>query len=421
MLLEKIKASMQNLFLFSCLMTALYNTINTALLPININPFLYLTLLLGFMDLLIKIQKRELRFNKYSSIILIYLFFVILSIFLNIDTYNDQSFINILIINFAMIFGLFCINGKKDNYNKSFFIICFFSTFMNLCAFILMFLNIEIAFYGNKLNGIYSNPNLGGQVTLISILILLFFIKDNKNYNNRVILYICLFINVLFLFFNGNKNSFFIFFVLMLFTLLKRVKRIYFVFLVMISCFVIIILLILKNGYISWSLDLNDYTNFEVIVNQLSTERYAIWKESIYLIKNSFWFGYGIDNLQMVAFNNIGDISRIVARGITATHNIILQLFIDGGFFAFITFFIFVFIVLKDMGKSMWKHNLFTYHVFPYTLILCSLLFSFLDIGIINYIEITSYIFWTQLTIILNNKCINKETSECLNLSVSPQ
>lgn len=189
----------------------------------------------------------------------------------------------------------------------------------------------------------------------------------------------------------------------------------------MFGCFAIILLIILKNVYISLSLDINDYTNFEVILNQISTERYAIWKESIYLIKNNFWFGYGIDNLQIAAFTNIGNISRIVSRGITATHNIILQLFIDGGFFAFITFFIFVFIVLKDMGKSMWKHGLFTYDIFPYTLVLCSLIFSFLDIGIINYIEITSYIFWTHLTVVLNNKCMNKETSEPLNLSVSSQ
>lgn len=406
MLIKNVKKNIQILYLISILATSLINTVNLEYLGIGYNPFLYISIILFVVLICMKIAYKDFDHNKHSLFVVLAMFFMGFATLVNIKSYTSSYFLNILIVNLLMIVGLYCLNDKYDFYGKSYLIVITFSNLMSVISFVLYLDNSELAFYGDKLNGLYANPNLGGQVTLLSILCTIYYLKNNIYHRYRLLFIASLILNSLFLIFNFNKNSILILFVLVGFVILKKIikkqtfKLVYvklIFFLIIISVFIYVII------HVSSSLDINNYSELEILVNDLSTERYAIWKESLYLFLRKPVFGYGVYNLNFAAHCYIGDYSRIVVRDITACHNIIIQLLIDGGILLFIFFGCFIFKILKGSIKILLSNNFFSKKAFPYIIIVSCLLFAMLDKGIINYIVPVSYYFWTHCTIVSKN------------------
>lgn len=391
--------SIEYLFLFSSLFASLYNTLNTDLFLFSTNPFLYLSLLLGIFLIFKTITKKQKKFNKYSYLLLGFLIINIIStLFIN-NNINKNSII-ILIVNIIMIVNLYAINSIRE-YKLCYIIIVSFSTILCMISLILAGLDVDFVYYGNKLTGIYANPNHGGQVTLISILILIYSLKKEEY---KIIKIFCLLLNLIFLCFNANRNAILILLLFLFAYIIKKSKLLNLKFIKIGIVLAILLLSIIFLINVTGSLNVNNYSNLELALNKLSTERYAIWKESIYLIKQNFWFGYGLTNLSAIALSEIGAISRIVTRGITATHNVLIQVFIDGGIFSFLLFISFLFLLFKKIVQIVKTGNFFAEKSFVCYLVISSFLFSLLDIGIINYLQLTSFIFWTHSMIILNHK-----------------
>ena len=391
--------NIQSMFLYCTLIACLLNSLS---LPIN--PFLYISMILVICLFVKKVIKREIRLlSKENIIMLAILLLLLISSIFSKYSFNKEAIVLIL-VDIVMICGLFVLNDYFE-YEDIYKIIIGFSVIVIIISFILAFFKYDFVYYGKKFTGIYSNPNLGGQITLISILIL-FYLLNNKKICFRIgILF--LIIHIIFLFLNDNRNAILIICILIIISLFKKIqtkiqKKI---LILLFSILVIISTVFIFNNkkFISSSLNIDEYTKFEVILNDVSTERYAIWKESSYLISNNSFMGCGVNNLQSVAKMEIGNTSRIVIRGITATHNILIQVFIDGGFFTFLLFIIFLLNLLKDVYNLFIKNSLFSVKGFPGTLVIATLLFSFLDIGILNYLILTSYIFWTHSKVITAN------------------
>ena len=206
------------------------------------------------------------------------------------------------------------------------------------------------------------------------------------------------------MYFNKTRSVYFAVILLSIIYIITKCKKNTIITLICISFLSIPVIYIQKNQLFSDSIDINQYTKCEIALNNLSTERYAIWKESLILISKNNYIGYGNGNLNIAASTLLGNNSRIRVRNITATHNIFLQILIDGGIIALLIFFLFLFILLKEVFKILRNNNLFSDEGLPSTLALTALLLTQLDVGIINYLIITSFIFWSQSKLILNSK-----------------
>ena len=385
--------SIRNIFIYSTLFACLTNSLDLSILHISFNPFLYLSLISFILTLLTKIIKKEISFKFDTYLLLFFLFILFLSTGCSIYNYNSNSVV-LLFINFVIIIGLYICNNNL-NFNIIYKMIVWFSTVMIITSFLLFLFNYNFVFYGNKFTGLYTNPNLGSQITMISILIIAFFIK-NDIYDKKInIFFLCT--HLLFLYFNMSKNTYLILLIILLISFFRNKGTKFLLFSFFLFLFLVFFLIIFNRDILfSSSLNISDYTNVEIFLNEISTERYAIWKESIYMIGNSILLGYGINNLSSVASIQIGNFSRIVERNITATHNIFLQVFFDGGIFSFLIFTAFICFITYKIFLILRRNGMFSKKGFPCTLVIASLLFSQLDVGIINYFVITSFIFWTH-------------------------
>lgn len=391
--------SIQKCFVFSALLASLFNSLNLSLFKIPINPFLYLAFFLGIV-LAIKNFNDISRNRKDYNILFLFFIILLISVIFSKFEYNQENII-LIIINFLLIVCIYIFNNELE-YDYVYNTIIIFSTLVSLLSLVLGLINYDGTFIGNKLAGLYSNPNQGGPIVLFSLILLIYKLKKEKERKIIKIILIC--IQLIFLYFNKTRSVYFAVILLSIIYIITKCKKNTIITLICISFLSIPVIYIQKNQLFSDSIDINQYTKCEIALNNLSTERYAIWKESLILITLNNYIGYGNGNLNIAASTLLGNNSRIRVRNITATHNIFLQILIDGGIIALLIFFLFLFILLKEVFKILRNNNLFSDEGLPSTLALTALLLTQLDVGIINYLIITSFIFWSQSKLILNSK-----------------
>ena len=391
--------SIQKCFVFSALLASLFNSLNLSLFKIPINPFLYLAFFLGIV-LAIKNFNDISRNRKDYNILFLFFIILLISVIFSKFEYNQENII-LIIINFLLIVCIYIFNNELE-YDYVYNTIIIFSTLVSLLSLVLGLINYDGAFIGNKLAGLYSNPNQGGPIVLFSLILLIYKLKKEKERKIIKIILIC--IQLIFLYFNKTRSVYFAVILLSIIYIITKCKKNTIIILICISFLSIPVIYIQKNQLFSDSIDINQYTKCEIALNNLSTERYAIWKESLILISKNNSIGYGNGNLNIAASTLLENNSRIRVRNITATHNIFLQILIDGGIIALLIFFLFLFILLKEVFKILRNNNLFSDEGLPSTLALTALLLTQLDVGIINYLIITSFIFWSQSKLILNSK-----------------
>ena len=128
--------SIQKCFVFSALLASLFNSLNLSLFKIPINPFLYLAFFLG----------------------------IVLAI---------KNF------NFLLIVCIYIFNNELE-YDYVYNTIIIFSTLVSLLSLVLGLINYDGTFIGNKLAGLYSNPNQGGPIVLFSLILLIYKLKKEK-------------------------------------------------------------------------------------------------------------------------------------------------------------------------------------------------------------------------------------------------
>lgn len=386
------------LFIYCSLIACLFNSLNIQLWKLPVNPFLYLSVFAGFLLLTKKLTGKELSCNYDSYILFAYIAILIVSALLS-EYGTDKNTITILLINFLLLICLYTIKSRFE-YEKIYFIIVIFSTAVNTISLVLGIMGIDFAYYGDKLTGLYDNPNLGSQVTLISVLILIYYFI-NKKLNQKVCV-LLITIQFIFLYFNASRNSVMALILLFLVYLLKKANKKIVISIIAGIFFCFALIIGNHEKLISESLKFNQYTETEVMLNKLSTERYAIWKESMYIIDHNKLLGCGVGNLQEAALKELGADSRIVVRKIHAAHNVLIQAFLDAGLPGGILLIAYLLVLFNKIFLILKEHKLFSAAGFTCTLILASFFFSLLDIGMMNHYLITSFIFWSHSSGVMN-------------------
>ncbi|MEG0826215.1 MAG: O-antigen ligase family protein [Erysipelotrichaceae bacterium] len=393
--------------LLICLLASIINVINPIIYNMTFNVLWYITVILTTMSVAFSICNKKV-YKKDAFISVLYL--VSISISTILSNYDFNLFkIAGLIINAILMFYVFYLDNSKTHENLFvlFIYISFAFTIISLCLY--LFPNIFSQFYvGTKFAGIYVNPNIGGQIAALSIIISIYYInKSNYKY-----FFSCnVIVQFIYILLCECRTAWFGLIITIALYLLLKVKNklklnlnkrnkkiaICTIFILFFS------LLINVPAQISSSFKVEEYTKFEKIVNDMSTSRYSIWKESSALILKNPLFGYGVGSLNEAAIDMFGESSIIAERNYMNAHNFIIQILLDGGIVALLIFTYLLYKVLKRLILYITINQDEYINMISYVIIL-SVCISLLDYGIVDYLSPLSLFFWIGCSKILHYK-----------------
>lgn len=263
---------------------------------------------------------------KMIFYIFMFEFLIFISTIIN-NGYLDRALIDMVsVIAFCIIIYM-GIQNNVINLFKSLSILCTILMFINLFSMILYPNGIPADLYTNKLNPIFFMTTDNGTGVFIITTMLFVVISNNiKKYHNRYIVELILSCCLLCAFFSGSTTSMVIccFFTIYLGMFFRKNKKIAFNPIILAISYLILSVMIISGIT-------NVFMPFiEGILHKsiTFTGRNQLWKDALQLIKTKFWIGYGRIN---------GDYISIWG-GKYSSHNIFLELLLEGGAITFILF-----------------------------------------------------------------------------------
>lgn len=329
-------------FLFCLRLTILYNCkVIYNLLPI--------TVVFSFILVAINYKKFNKEWLKSNLLIVIYLIWCFLLVFAN--SYIISNLKTFVYETFFLIVVLFLFKKQSKDSIKVMKMIVITNLILNIISVLYQY-GIQCNFK-RELYGVYTNPNGTANFTVLSLIIYFTVMlkKENKLYN---IIYTLFSIVIILLSKSRTPVVVLILYVIARILLHKKIfnlDRIKFIFNVLI---IGSILFIIGISYINKN---NVYpTKFEQKINDLTTNRYYLWKYSILSLEKSPILGIGESNIgeyrwkqvNREVINSIDSQSRIYRLSMNNNHNGYLQLLIANGYIAFV---IFMLILLKKIKK----------------------------------------------------------------------
>ncbi len=118
-------------------------------------------------------------------------------------------------------------------------------------------------------------------------------------------------------------------------------------------------------------------------------ERFISWKAGSRMIQDNFILGVGVDNYEKYARKYAVD---FIAEGSLAPHNILVKIFAETGFFPFVAFLIFIYVLLKTKFLAILKSDYYW---------LSLVVYANLFMGLTLSITYEKY-FWMSLALLAN-------------------
>lgn len=419
-------------YLINYLIALIPLTIVLGNLAININ-----IILISFLGLIFY-GKQIFLFEDKKFKYLIYSFFIYLIIitFLNNFTYfntdslhKENFFKSIFFLRFLLFFLVLNIFLKSGQFNIKIFFIS--------CAFLSIFLSIDIIYQrifledlfgypiiGRRASGFFGSELVAGgflqKFSLITIFFIFFYFKKISNINFYLILIFILFFIPIFLTMNRMPTIIFFFSYIFFLIFEKKIKSL----LLIVVCSALIVLFFFKNfenTEINYHLknfysELNQFvketpkvlSNTFVHKNKKNTEisgylklfdtGLRIWKENII-------FGNGLKSIRVS--NKYG----IHQAFNTHPHNYLIELLADTGLVGFLIFYSMSFIVLKECLKMIYIKKIdyrFKYVYYPFVLILFAEVFPIRSTGSF-FSTANAYLIFFCIALLFNIKNFEKK------------
>lgn len=236
------------------------------------------------------------------------------------------------------------------------------------------------------LSGATFNRNIFGFFMGIGVILSFFLIKKDEILSKFNLIFLSFFIififSTLFSFSRAAWVSVFISFVLYFILNYKKINIKHIIGVSMISIFLIVIFL---------NIDLLQ-NRFEQLLNGQTSRRDTIWINTIYLIKQKLFFGWGVDTWQIYGLKEFAGI-----------HNITLEILFYMGFFGLFSFLIFLGLIIKEIF-SIKNYELLSFIIFM------------LIVGQFDHSIITGKTYLATMTILMffvfMNRIDNKEISK---------
>lgn len=320
-------------------------------------------------------------YNDYKFEML-FIISCLVSALLNYKFKNIYSIVNtitsaILIFNLTTVYpkiskSLFDFETRVIDY----FLI--FSTFILGVISVILFIQNPInVLGGDRFSGIYLNFNQLGFWAFVSLML------SVKHINNKINI-----INIpleLFLIFLAGSRSVFVSLLVFLFLLFQnKVNKSKPVLLF--SLLIIFILILSTLIRYQWYFKYIANMNIEHIINVFSGNRYFILKQILEIFIHYPLFGVGVNNINNAAKLILPSDSMLITGGWEDPHNIIVGLLTYTGIIGTILFFKIIYDKFKFSISSKQKYITIS--------MICLLIISFFDIGIIFDHRILSVYFW---------------------------
>ena len=348
-------------FWFMFLITVIYNIY---LISINFKNYLY----------------------KYKWEIL-FIVSCLVSVLLNFNYKNIYSIVSvimtaILIFNFIIVYPKLTKEQMEfENYSIDYLLLIF--TFIMGLLSIIIFINNPINIVkGERFIGAYSNSNQLGFWAFIS------FIISFKYLKNKIII-VNILLELVLIILAGSRSVFIATSFFVIYTLFKKVdfkspKNIY-VFLMSIVFFVLLIIITTFTRY-QWLYKYIKDMEFKEILNTLSGYRYYIWKEVLEIFYKFPIFGIGPNNVNNAAKLVLAENSMLITGGWEDPHNIVIALLTYTGLIGTLLFIKILYDKFKVIIENKSDYLLIS--------IICLLVISLFDIGIIFDNRVLSVYFW---------------------------
>ena len=325
-------------------------------------------------------------FYRYKWEVL-FIIFCLISVLLNLHYKNIYSIV-FVIMTAILIFNLVTANPRVTKDQIKFesytidYLLLIFTFIMGVISFIMFVKNPINIFQGERFTGVYLNSNQLGFWAFISFILSFKYLK-NKIIVPNIILELILIILA------GSRSVFIatsIFIIYLLFEKIDLTRKKNIILFSIFIIFVFIFLIVFTLTRYQWLYKYIINMEFEDVINVLSGYRYKIWKQVLEFFYKFPIFGVGPNNINSVAKLILPNNSKIITGGWEDPHNILIGLLTYTGIFGTTVFIK----VLYDKFKIIIKYKL------DYLLIsiICLLVISLFDIGIIFDNRVLSVYFW---------------------------
>lgn len=304
-----------------------------------------------------------LNYKKFNSkwlidnyILLFYFLIRIISIFL-----NKGSFLNFKTLVYEIFFLIivnFLFDKNKKTYKGFSKMIIVLNLVFNVVSIIYQY--IVQRDFSRELFGIYTNPNGMAILTIISLML---YINLREKSSLKRFDYFYLLFSTLIIFLSESRTIIIavIFYIVIKLLLEKKIIELdiirKFLGFMLIFCLMIIIVFsyINKNNYVP--------SNLENEINDVTTNRYFLWKYSIFSLERNPIYGIGENNIgeyryfeiPYMFFKTIDSVSRKERLLLNNNHNGYLQLLVGNGIICFIIFFSFIYKEISKLSEDMFS------------------------------------------------------------------
>lgn len=353
----------------------------------------------------------------FYRVLMMYSAVLLVSIGLN-RSLMDTSGIILFLEMLCMFFSITDFNGKtrqeiKQEIQGYLFVYLLFTSMLNLISILLMMtgksitINTFVIPQQGRLQGFFTNPNLMGIYSVLTILISIYWINRESKWKfillmNVIIQFFCLFLSDS----RTAQIAFFCSGIAIFFYLTRKYKKkalwiITGLVAVLCSAFLVIQICFPDFGReISYVDRIESFLASETIeerdyfLDRITSGRYSLWKESIILGNQKWLLGNGTGTLSKAAVESLGQESLIAQHKLFNCHNLFINAYYSTGTVGLIV----VVVLLAGLGR---EYVLFVKNSKNQWRSLCLILaaisvfiYSMLDIGILFDFRLLTFFFW---------------------------
>jgi len=395
---------------------------------------------------------KEKNWKKYDLFLILFLVVMCISSLMNM---NYGIFENIKMIMWQAIYFLIIFQygkdyGKKDKMNSYFQLVLmiswFFSAIVSLGMFIIQYgvkipmsnryYPLRMGFLGNRLFGVFPDPNFGATISVVVIILSVYYLLNKADLKNwmKAFHILNIIFQIMFISLSGSRSAVIVLLIVLgvatFFTLLHsekvNVKNSILKFLIAVAGAVIVagisyLMIDMVKSLLSYLPGLLHPAGSEGIsgsgnANRISLDRpdvseggdvsnlrFSLWSSAIEIFKSSWLFGASPMNYIPYAHDLLP--FTFIGRNTLTVHNFVFLVLATTGLAGMITFFTFflnkVFISVKYLFK---RKNLVNDLTFYYILSILAIAVSALFITeLILVSTIGSVVFWFFVGVITNS------------------
>lgn len=396
--LKKVNNILFDLYLIICI----FEFAIARYIPLQFENPRRITVVFGIFLLVFKCLTTKIEFNKNYLVMTIILIVVVISLVFTPYKPTDDTFLKV-VSRVMMVAMLYLLNDKK-NYKDIFVFFLLVMFFMNISGLIFEWDQLKtFSFRDTRLQGPYIGVNWIGMINIYVVILSVYYFALVKNNAYRILFLIIGLSGLLWIYLSACRGAMVALIATILILIIKKYKKPAVVVLLIFALVIGIYLIVNYRTLFSKSLTREGFSNFEYILNKLSSSRYVIQKQGLYIFSKNLLFGTGVHNISnsaCVVLPEIGiNIDSKTLCNYSSSHNFIVDSLVETGIVGSAIYFSFlgnklfrIYHLLDDKKSLLWV-----------SLATAALVYSLFDRQIGHAVFSQGFFFWIAIKRIDSN------------------